>query len=209
MVRTVRLSQGQDVPYPSDGLTVLPFTGELSLFSRYTLSPLVIDIRKSKLRATAKTFVPHASTLSATVTRAPSPAPDEALMNRGTVEPATTISVEDLKAPARPEEIKAAVVIQVAYKQALGRRAAPPPKDGRVKSWYDQCVGAQTRLQGPKSYSKYFLGPLVHVLIWTDAIVRLLRNRKDRAKKKFRLADNTQIDHTRIEDWMERLAVCE
>jgi hypothetical protein len=203
MVRTVRSTQGQDAPDPSHGLTVLTFTSESSLFLQYKSSPLVIDVRRSKLRATAKTFVPQA--LSTTVTRAPSPALNEqALMNRGTVEPAATITVEELQAPATPEEINAAIVIQVAYRRALRRRAGPPPKDGRVKWWYDQCVEAQMHLRGPKSYSKYFLGPLVHALIWADAMVRLLRNRKDRAKKKFRPAD-----HRQIEDLMERLAVCE
>ena len=204
MVRTVRLSQAQDAPDSSDGLTVLSFTSESSLFLRYKSSPLVIDVRRSMLRATATTFVPQASALSAAVTRAPSPAPNEqVLMNRGTAEPAATISVEDLQAQATPEEIKAAIVVQVAYRRALRRRAGPPPKDGRVKLWYDQCVNAQMHLQGPKRYSKYFLGPLVHVLIWAEAMVRLLKNRNDRVKKKFR-----RTDHTRIEDLMERLTVC-
>jgi hypothetical protein len=217
MVRTVRSTKGQDTSDPSHGLIVLKFTSEPDLFSQYLTSPLVIDVRRSKLRATAKTFVPQA--LSTTVTRAPSPALNEqALMNKGAAEPAATISVVDLQAPATPEEINAAIVIQVAYRQVLRRRAAiviqvayrralrrragPPSKDGRVKWWYDQCVEAQMHLQGPKSYSKYFLGPLVHALIWADAMVRLLRNRKDRAKKKFR-----PTDHRQIEDLMERLAV--
>jgi len=219
MVRTVRSTQGRDAPDPSHGLMVLTFTSESTLFSQYQSSPLVIDVRRSMLRPTAKTFVPQA--LSTTVTRAPSPASNEqALMNRGTVEPAATISAEGLQATATSEEINAAIVIQVAYRQvlrrraaiviqlayrrALRRRASPLPKDGRVKWWYDQCVDAQIHLQGPKSYSKYFLGPLVHALIWADALVRLLRNRKDRAKKKFRPAD-----HRQIEDLMERLAVCQ
>ena len=124
-------------------------------------------------------------------------------MNRGTTEAAATISVEDLEAPATPEEVKAATIIQVAYRRALKRRAGPPPKDERVKLWYDRCVNAQIHLQGPKAYSKYFLGPLVHVLIWADAMVRLLKNRRDRVKKKFR-----PVEHTQIEDLMERLTVC-
>jgi len=166
MVRTVRLAQGLNPPNPSDGLTVLPFTGKLSLFAPYILSPLVNDIRKSKLRATAKTFVPKPLARSATVTRAPSPALNEqCLKNRGMAEPAAPISVEDLEAPATPREIKAATVVQMAYRRALRRREAPPPKDGRVKLWYDQCVDAQISLQGPKVYLKYFLGPLVHALI--------------------------------------------
>ena len=202
MVRTVRSTQGQDSPDPSDGLTVLTFTSERSPFSQYMSSPLVIDVRRSKLRATAKIFTPLA--LSTAVTRAPSPALNEqALMNRGTVEPTATISVEDLQAPATPGEIRAAIVIQVAYRRVLGRRAGPPPKDGRVKWWYDQCVNAQAHLQGPKTYSKYFLGPLIHALIWADAMVRLLKNRKERAKKKFKPAD-----HRQLEDLMERLDVC-
>jgi len=203
MVRTVQSTQVQDAPDPSHGPTILTFTSEPSLFLQYKSSLLVIDVRRSKLRAIAKTFVPQA--LSSTVTRAPSPAiHEEALMNRGIVEPAATITVEDLQAPAKPKEVNAAIVIQVAYRRALRRRAGPPPEDGRVKWWYDQCVDAHIHLQGPKSYSKYFLGPLVHALIWTDAMVRLLRNRKDRAKKKFKPAD-----HRQIEDLMERLAVCQ
>ncbi len=201
MVRTVRSTQEENAPDASDGLTVLTFTSELSLFRHYKSSPLVvIDIRGSKLRPIAKTFVPLA--LSTTVTRAPSPALNEQAL-RETVEPTATISVEDLEAPATPEEVKAATVIQVAYRRALRRRAGPPPKDGRVKWWHDQCVNARTHLQGPKAYSKYFLGPLVHVLIWADAMVRLLKNRKDRVKKKFR-----PVEHTQIEDLMQRLAVC-
>jgi len=206
MVRTVQLIQGQHPHDPSDGLTVLPFTSELSLFAPYILSPLVNDIRKSKLRATAKTFVPKPLARSATVTRAPSPALNEqGLKNTGMADPAVPISVEDLEAPATPREIKAATVIQMAYRLALGRREAPPSKDRRVKLWYDQCIGAQISLQGPKIYLKYFLGPLVHALIWADTMVRLLKNRKDRIKKKFRPA---QIEHTQIEDLMTRLAVC-
>ena len=202
MVRTVLSTRDQNSSDLSEGLTVLTFTSEHSLFSQYRSSPLVIDVRGSKLRPTAKPFVSQAP--STTVTRAPSPAPNEqALMNRGTVEPAATVSVEDLETPATPEEVKAATVIQVAYRRVLRRRAGPPPKDGRVKWWYDQCVNAQMHLQGPKAYSKYFLGPLVHVLIWADAMVRLLKNRRDRVKKKFRPAE-----HTQIEDLMERLTVC-
>jgi len=206
MVRTVQLTQGHHPHDPSEGLTDLPFTSELSLFAPYILSPLVNDIRKSKLRATAKTFVKKPLARSATVTRTPSPALNEqGLKNRGMAEPAVPISVEDLEAPATPGEIKAVTVIQMAYRRALRRREAPPPKDRRVKLWYDQCVGAQIYLQGPKSYSKYFLGPLVHALIWADTMVRLLKNRKDRIKKKFRPA---QIEHTQIEELMARLAVC-
>jgi hypothetical protein len=190
MVRTVRSTQGQNAPDPSHGLTVLTFTSEFSLFLQYETSPLVIGIRRSKPQA-----------LSTTVAR---PALNEqALMNKGTIELAATISVEELQAPATPE-INAAIVIQVAYRRALRRRAGPPPKDGRVKWWYDQCVDAHMHLQGSKAYSKYFLGPLVHALVWADAMVGLLRNRKDRAKKKFRSADYRQI-----EDLMERLAVCQ
>jgi len=93
IVRTVRLAQGQNPPDPSDGLTVLPFTGELSLFAPYILSPLVNDIRKSKLRATAKTFVPKPLARSATVTRAPSPALNEqGLKKREMAELAVPIS---------------------------------------------------------------------------------------------------------------------
>ena len=202
MVQTVRSTQDQNTSDPSDGLTILTFTSEPSLFSQYKSSPLVlIDVRGSKLRPMAKAFVPQA--LSTTVTRAPSPTLNEQAL-RGTVEPTATISVEDLEAPAMPEEVKAATVIQVAYRRALRRRGGPPPEDGRVKWWYDQCVNAQMHLRGPKAYSKYFLGPLVHILIWADAIVRLLKNRKDRVKKKFR-----PIEHQQIEDLMERLAVCE
>ena len=201
MVRTVQSTQDQNASDASDGLTILTFTSELSLFSQYKSSPLVvIDVKGSKLRPIAKPFVPLA--LSTTVTRAPSPALNEQAL-RGTAEPTATISVEDLEAPAMPEEVNAATVIQVAYRRALRRRAGPPPEDGRVKWWYDQCVNARMHLQGPKAYSKYFLGPLVHVLIWAEAMVRLLRNRKDRVKKKFR-----PVEHTQIEDLMERLAVC-
>jgi len=206
IVRTVQLAQGQNPLDPSDGLTVLPFTDERSLFAPYISSPLVSDIRKSKLRATAKTLVSKPSALYSTVTRAPSSALNEqGLKNRGMAEPTAPISVEDLDAPPTPGETKAATVIQMAYRRALGRREAPPPKDRRVKQWYDQCVGAQIYLQGPKIYSKYFLGPLVHALIWADTMVRLLKHRKDLIKKKF---GPTQIEHTQIEDFMTRLAVC-
>jgi hypothetical protein len=199
MVRTVRLTQGPDVPHLSDGAKTLQFTSKLSLFLPYMQSPLVVDIKKSKLRATAKAFVP-----SATVTRAPSPALNEqALMSREVPQPVATISVEDLEAPDIPEEIKAAIVIQVAYKRTLRRRAAPSPQDGKVKMWYDQCVCARMRLQGPKKYSKYFLGPLVHVLIWADSLVCLLKSRKEEVKKKFKNAD-----HIQIEDLTERLTTC-
>ena len=201
MVQTVRTTQDQIASDASDGLTILTFTSERRLFSQYMSSPLVVvDVRGSKLRPIAKEFVPQA--LSTTVTRAPSPALNEQAL-RGSAEPTATISVEDLEAPAMPEEVKAATVIQVAYRRAVRRRAGPPPKDGRVKWWYDQCVNARMHLQGPKTYSKYFLGPLVHVLIWADAMGRLLKNRKDRVKKKFR-----PVEHTQIEDLMERLAVC-
>ena len=148
------------------------------------------------LRPTAKPFISQAPSATLALN-------EQALINRGTVEPAATISVEYLEAPATPEEVKAATVIQVAYRRVLRRRAGPPPKVERVKWWYDQCANAQIHLQGPKAYSKYFLGPLVHVLIWADAMVCLLKNRRDRVKKKFRPAE-----HTQIEDLMERLAVC-
>jgi len=206
MVRTVQLAQGQHPPDPSDGLTVLPFTGELSLFAPYILSPLVNDIRKSKLRVTAKTLGPKPLALYSTIARAPSPPLNgQGIKYRGMAEPTAPISVEDLEAPATPEEIKAATVIQMAYRRALRRRGTPPPKDRRVKLWYDQCVDAQIYLQGPKIYLKYFLGPLVHALIWADTMVRLLKNKKDRIKKKFRPA---QTKHTHIEDLMARMAVC-
>ena len=198
----VRLRQGGPSSSAPDGLTVMQFSSELSLFSPYIQSPLVFDIRKSRLRAAAKTFVPQASALSVDLTRAPSPALNEQAPT-SRVEPTATISIKDLEAPAMAEEIEAAIVIQVAYRRALKRRAAPPPKDGRVKLWYCRCIDAQMHLRGSKTYLKYFLGPLVHVLIWADSMVRLLRKRKDRAKKKFRHAD-----HRQIEDLMERLAVC-
>lgn len=209
MIRTVRLPQGEDLPHSPDGLTILPFTNEASLFLRHRSSPLAIEIRQSRLRATPRTFVPHVLALSATVTRAPSPALNEQVpMSRGTLEPTATISVKDLEAPVTPEENKAAISIQVAYRGALKRRAlkrqAAPPKGGRVKLWYGRCVDARKHLQGPGTYLLYFLGPLVHVLIWADDMVRLLRDRKDRVKKEFRPAD-----HTQIEELMDRLAVCE
>ena len=198
------------------------FSSELSLFSPYIQSPLAFDTRKSRLRATAKIFVPQALALSSTVTHAPK---EQAPMSKDTVEPAATISVKDLEAPATPQETHAAIVIQVAYRRALQRRethaaiviqvayrralqrrAALPPKDERVKLWYSQCVDSQVHLRGSRTYLQHFLGPLVHVLIWADAMVRLLKNRRDRARKKFRPANLAH--HTQIEEFMERLAVC-
>ena len=181
----------------------MQFSSELSLFSPYLQSPLVFDIRKSRLRATAKIFVPQALALSSTVTHAPK---EQAPMSKDAVEPAATISVKDLEAPATPQETHAAIVIQVAYRRALQRRAGLSPKDERVKLWYSQCVDAQVHLRGSRTYLQHFLGPLVHVLIWADAMVRLLKNRRDRARKKFRPANHAH--HTQIEELMERLAVC-
>jgi hypothetical protein len=202
--KMVRLIQGQPSSSTSDGLTVVQFSSKRNLLSQYIQSPLVFDIRKSKLRPTAKPFVPRSSVESATPVRAPSPAPNEQVFkNTGRVEPVATISLEDIRAPATPEEIKAAITIQVAYRRALRRREDLPSKDGRVKLWYDQCIDAQTHLQGPKTYSKYFLGPLVHVLIWADALVRLLKNRRERVKKKL----HKNVDHIQLEDLMERMTM--
>jgi hypothetical protein len=226
--KMLRLVQGHcSSSTSSDGLAVMQFSSEPGLFSPYVQSPLVFDISKSKLCPTATVFVPRASVLSATAARALTvsqnmynkfakvlglaqqnnerpevPLNEQALMNRRTSRP---ISVEDLEAPATPEEIRAAIVIQVAYKRALRRRAAPPPKDERVKLWYEQCLDAQTHLQGPKSYSQYFLGPLVHVLIWVDTLVRLLKSRRERIRRRL----NKNTDHIQIEDLMERWTICE
>jgi hypothetical protein len=202
--RMVRLIHGQPCSSTLDGLTVMQFSNKLSLFLPYILSPLVVAIRGPKRRATAISFVIRASALSSTVIGAPIPAENgQVPRSMEEANPKTSISVEGLEAPATPGEANAAIVIQVAYKRALRRRTTPSPKDGKVKLWYDQCVDAQTRLQGPKTYSKYFLGPLVHVLIWADSLVRLLKRRKMRLKKKFK---NT--DHIRIEDLEEHLTTC-
>ena len=189
----------------------MQFSSELSLFSPYLQSPLVFDIRKLRLRATAKKFVPKALALPSTVTHAPSPTLNEqAPMSRSRVEPAATISVNDLEAPATPEEIDAAIVIQVAYRRAIQRREAITPKDEIVKMWYRQCVDAQVHLRGSRTYLQHFLGPLVDVLIWADAVVRLLKNRRDRVRKEINHAQIEKLmkHHKQIEGLMEHLAVC-
>ena len=102
------------------------------------------DIKKRKLRPSANSVVPYVPALSVTATRAPGPVPN------GRVLGATTL-VQDLKAPTPPKEIQAASTIQVLYKRALRRRAAP------AEGWSGTTISAsmpKRRLSGDQRHTR-------------------------------------------------------
>lgn len=119
------------------------------------------------------------------------------------MEPLGTVSVEDLETPATAEEILAVLAIQTAYRTWRRRREANGKADGRVTKWYNQCIDAKPELGGPTSYNRYFLGPLVHVLIWVERAIQILKREKEAVQKEFK-----GIQPRRFEDLGDRLATC-
>lgn len=177
------------------GLVLLPFRNEADLFDTFTSS-----LMKSTFRAAAQTLIPesiyeaesrsHPSEVTSTVD-----SKDRAITT-------SLLSVEDMRAPIPEEEIRAALVIQCAYRKAR-RRKSIKETDEVFKKWYHECVGVRNMLSGPRTYQMYLLGPLPHALVWADAVVRCLKSRRDIVRAKFK-----EVCHTEIEELNDRLNVC-
>lgn len=200
VVRLVQTSK----PYSHQiekGLASMSFRNEADLCATFTSSPLLIT-RKSTLRAAAQPFIPesiHETKLrSHTSEVMPIVGPDSKDAGITT----SLLSVEDMKAPIPKEEIRAARIIQVAYRKAR-RRTAPKKTDEVFKKWYDQCAEVRNKLSMPHFYRRYLLGPLPHVLVWADAVVRCLKSRRDSVRAKFK-----EVEHAEIEELSDHLNAC-
>jgi len=200
MVRLVRTSK----PYSHQihkGPASLQFRNEAELCATFTSSPLLI-IKKSTLRPAAQPFIPasvrrteprsHTSEVTSIID----------LDSKGAGTTTSLLSVEDMKAPIPREEIRAALVIQAAYRKAC-RRTALKETDEVFKKWYGQCAEVRNMLSGPRFYQMYLLGPLPHVLVWADAAVRCLKSRRDSVRAKFK-----DTRHTEIEELSDHLNAC-
>jgi len=172
------------------GHVSLPYRNEAELFAAFTSSLIV---RKSTFRTASQSFVPgsiheveprsHTSGVTSTVDL---DSKDKAITT-------SLLSVEDMRAPIPKEEIRAALVIQSAYRKAC-RRTAIKKTDEVFKKWYRECVEVRDMVSGSRTYQMYLLGPLPHALVWADAVVRCLKSRCDSVRAKFKEACHTEIE---------------
>lgn len=179
-------------------LVPLPFKNEAELFATFTSSLPII--RKSTFLGAAPSFIPelthegesqsHHSEVTSIVD-----SKDRAITT-------SLLSVEDMQAPIPEEEIQAARAIQCAFRKAC-RRNAIKKTDEAFTTRYRECVEVRNILSGPRTYQIYFLGPLPHVLVWADAVVRCLKSRGDIVRAKFKT-----VCHTEIEELNDHLNVC-
>jgi hypothetical protein len=173
------------------GLVLLPFRNEAELFAAFT-SPLPI-VRESTFRAAAQTSLPesireveprsHISEVTST----------GGLDSKDRATTTSLLSVEDMRAPVPEEEIRAALVVQSAYRRAC-RRTAIKKTDEVFKKWYNECVEVRDTLSASRTYQIYLLGPLPHALVWADAVVRCLKSRCESVRAKFKEACHTEIE---------------
>lgn len=199
IVRLVQTSR----PYShriEKGLASLPFRNEADLCATFTSSPLLIT-SQSNLRVTAQPFIPES--IHGVESRPQTPDLTSGV-GLGAKHAGTTslLSVEDMKAPIPKEEIEAAKVIQTAYRKAR-RRTAFKKTDGVFKKWYDQCVEVCNTLPVLRPYQIYLLGPVPHVLVWADAVIKSLKSRRDHVRAKFK-----EACHTEIEELSDHLNAC-
>jgi len=194
--KMVRLVLDDD-PQATPSKSKLRFPNEAAFFRHFAASPLLTGTEISKLAANSEPFVlDHAQ---------PPSAPEQSRsvigIGKPTAEPLSTVSIEDLETPATTEEVLAVVAIEMAYKTLRWRRETNGKADERITRWHDQCLEVRSVLNAPRSYIKYFLGPLVHVLIWVESATQVLKRQKDAVKKDF-----TKAKHIFLEDLVDRLA---
>lgn len=201
MVRLVQISK----PHPSQiekGLVPLPFRDWADLCATFTSSPLLI--RKITFRAAPQPVIPEPIHEVESRPQTSEVTSIAGLDSKETGVTTSLLSVEDMRAPVPAEEIRAAEVIQSAYRKARRRRRTAPKKTDEVfKKWYRQCAEVRNKLSGSRTYQIYLLGPLPHILVWADAAVRCLKSRRDGVRAKFKGAC-----HTEIEDLSDHLNVC-
>jgi hypothetical protein len=198
MVRLVLVSDPQATPSKSK-LVDLHFSSESAFYDHFAASPLFTGIEKSKLAVRSMPFVlDHTQPPSA-------PKQGQSVIGTPTAETLApgTVSIEDLETPATMEEVLAVLAIEKAY--ILWRRRCETNRnaDERIARWHDQCLKVIPVLGGPRSYIKYVLGPLVHVLIWVECAIQNLKREKEAVQKEFEKAK-----HTLLEDLEGRLATC-
>jgi hypothetical protein len=182
------------------GLVALPYKNEADLFSAFTSSSLLVG--KSTSRAIAPTLIPESASEAESQSHTSEVASSVGLGSKDTAITTSLLSVEDMRAPIPEEEIRAALVIQSAYRKAR-RRVAVKETDEVFKKWYNQCAEMRNTLLDSRTYQMYLLGPLPHVLVWADAAVRCLKSRRDSVRAKFKGAF-----HTEIEELSDHLNMC-
>jgi len=200
MVRLVQTSR----PYSHQiekGLVSLPFKNEADLFATFTSSSL-LAIRESTFQIAAQPFIPETTQEVEPLSHASEVVSIVGLDSKDRGTATSLVSVEDLRAPIPREEIRAAQVIQAAYRKAC-RRTSIKKTDEVFKNWYSQCVEVRHMLSDPLTYQMYLMGPLPHALVWADAVVRCLKSRCDSVKAKFK-----EACHTDIEELSDHLNAC-
>ena len=183
------------------GLSSLSFRNEADLCATFTSSPLLIT-GKSTLRAAARPFIPEWIHEIESRSHTLGVKPIVGLDSKDAGIATSLLSVEDMQAPIPKEEIRAAMIIQAAYRKAC-RRTALKKTDEVFKKWYEQCAEVRNKLSVPHYYQIYLLGPLPHALVWADAAIRCLKSRRDSVRAKFK-----EACHTEIEELSDHLNAC-
>ena len=182
------------------GLESLPFRNEADLFATFTSSLSIT--RKPTSRAAAQSPAPDSIHQVELRSHTPEVTSIVGLDSKDRAITTSLLSVEDMRAPIPEEEIRAALVIQSAYRKAC-RRTAIKKTDEVFKKWYRECVEVRDMLSGSRTYQMYLLGPLPHALVWADAVVRCLKSRRDSVRARFK-----EACHTEIEDLSDHLNMC-
>ena len=177
------------------GLVSLPFRNEADLFDTFTSS-----LMKSTFRAAAPSFI--SKSIHGVESRSHPSEVTSIVDLKDRAITTSLLSVEDMRAPVPEEEIRAALVIQCAYRKAC-RRKSIKETDEVFNKWYRECVEVRNIQSCPRTYQMYLLGPLPHALVWADAVVRCLMSRRDIVRAKFK-----DVCHTEIEELNDRLNTC-
>lgn len=196
VVRLV-LDAGPQVTPSKGKLVDLRFSSESAFYHHFAASPILTGTAKSRLAGIAKPCVLDRSQPP------PAPVQGQYIIRTPTARPSATVSVKDLEAPATAEEDLAALAIQLAYKMWCQRREANKKADERIAKWHNQCLKVRPLLGGPKSYTKYFLGPLVHVLIWVESAIHILEREREAVQKEFK-----KPNHKLLEGLEDRFVTC-
>ena len=190
--------EGNSEPaYAPEGVKQRVFRDTFTLFLAYAASPLVKVALKSKLRASAKPFVPQilrstslqpeGDTISVNHVQDPSQAETQHL-------PTKFLDVSNLEDPFTDNERDAARKIQAFYRR-FSRRMKSRSKPDPVEHWFKECLAISVSLQLSRPYRATFLGPFPHFLLCVDAFRRHQENQRIYASKHARIVDQSNLEN--------------
>lgn len=114
------------------------------------------------------------------------------------VESITVTALPEANLPPSEEQIKAARVIQTAYRKLLRRRRklTKSTLEATRASFYDACLEESLKMEWPNGiyYRLLFLGPLPHVLVCLSAVHSWAIETKARNKKRLKVALHQELE---------------